>query len=188
MTGQLKGNALLWTIRFMDERFGEEARARVIRMMDDPKDRELLSGIVLPISWYPLPTFGRLLRAMDRELGTGDLALATERGVWVARNDVRTIHKVFLKLFTPEWVIERATGTLWRKFHTTGDWTTERLAEGQARATLRDLAHVDPAVCASIAGWIVGLFQLAGARDIDVRHPLCRDRGSPVCTYDVAWR
>jgi len=186
-SGQLKGNAFLWTLKFIDQHFGAEARARVIAQLPE-EDRPILEGIVLPISWYPLPLFGRLLRAMDSELGKGDLALATERGRWVAVNDIRTIHKVFLKLFTPEWLVERATGTLWKKFHSSGQWTTEALGEGKARAVLRDLAHVDPAVCASIGGWMIGLFELAGAKTIDVRHALCRGRGSQACVYEVEWR
>jgi predicted hydrocarbon binding protein len=186
-SGQLKGNAFLWTLKFIDHHAGEGGRTRVLSQLE-ADERAILEGIVLPISWYPLPLFGRLLRAMDRELGKGDLSLAMERGRWVAVNDVRTIHKVFLKLFTPEWLVERATGSLWRKFHSSGEWTTEAVGEGRARAELRDLAHVDTAVCASIAGWMVGLFELAGAKTVDVRHPLCRGRGSAVCTYDVEWR
>lgn len=185
-SGQLKGNAFLWTLKFIDHHAGEGARARVLARLP-PDERALLEGIVLPISWYPLPLFGRLLRAMDQELGNGDLSLAMERGRWVAVNDVRTIHKVFLKLFTPEWLVERATGSLWRKFHSSGEWTTEG-GDGRAHAELRDLAHVDTAVCASIGGWIVGLFQLAGAKNVEVKHPLCRGRGSAVCAYDVEWK
>lgn len=184
--GELKGGAIVWTLKFIDARFGGGARERVLSRLA-PEDRDVLNGIVLSISWYPLPLFARLLHAMDDELGAGDLSLAKERGTWVAMEDVKTIHRVLLRLFTPQWVVERATGQLWRKFHSSGDWKTEDLGGNHARASLDGLAHVDAAVCESIAGWIVGLFRLAGSKVVEVRHTACRARGAPSCIYDVTW-
>src|ERR1700733_950079 len=81
--GHLKGSMYLSTFAFIEHRFGVEAKTAVMRRLS-AEDREMLSGIVLPISWYPLAPFGRLLRVMDGELGKGDFNLVTERGEWTA--------------------------------------------------------------------------------------------------------
>jgi hypothetical protein len=175
----------LSTFAFMEDRFGPQAREAVMRRMS-PEDRELLGGILLPISWYPLAPFGRLLRVMDGELGRGDFALVTERGEWTATRDLHTLRKAVLKLVTIPWVIGKAT-TLWPQFHDTGKWNVRQRDDKHAVAELYELGVVDEAICASIKGWIIGLAQLPGTGKVDVRHTACRAKGRPACAYEVAW-
>lgn len=182
---QLKGSAYLSTLNFIDTRFGAAAKERVLARLSD-EDRAVLGHMVLPIQWYPLAPFPRLLRAMDEEVGKGDLSLVTERGVWAAVQDMRTVHKVLLKLVTAQWVVEKGM-KLWPNFHTSGRWESKRAGDHGARATLHDLGVVDEAMCATLKGWIVGLLQLAGKR-ATVDHVQCRARGDAACVYEVGWK
>ncbi|MEO8797482.1 MAG: hypothetical protein ABI551_06325, partial [Polyangiaceae bacterium] len=61
---QLKGSAYRATLEFVDTKFGVEAQQRVLARLS-VEDRALLGGIILPIQWYPLSPFPRLLRAME---------------------------------------------------------------------------------------------------------------------------
>ena len=179
---QLKGSAYLSTLAFIETHFGAAAKDRVLARLP-AEDRALLGHMVLPIQWYPLAPFPRLLRAMDAEVGRGDLTLVTERGTWAAVQDMRTVHKVLLKLVTPQWVIEKAM-KLWPNFHTSGRWEAKREGDG-ARAYLHDLGVVDEAMCATLMGWIIGLLQLAGVKRPLVEHVQCRARGDATCQYRV---
>jgi hypothetical protein len=181
----LKGSAYLSTLAFIETHFGPSGRSRVLEQLAD-EDRTLLSGMVVPIRWYPLAPFPRLLRAMDQTLGRGDLALVTERGSWVAINDMKTVHRVLLKFVTPQWVIEKST-RLWSNFHDTGRWESQSLGERAARATLYDLGVVDDAMCATLKGWIIGLLKLAHCQPT-VTHDECRLRGASGCVYVCNWR
>lgn len=173
------------TFAFMETRFGSNAKSAVLGRLQ-PGDRELLGGIMLPITWYPLAPFGRLLRAMDDELGRGDHSLIVERGEWTALRDMRTIHKVILKFVNVIWLVDRAT-TLWPSFHDTGRWEVRRIGDKRAAAELFDLAVVDDAICSSIHGWILGLGRLTKTKRVEIRHPRCRSRGATSCMFDVAW-
>ena len=184
-TGQLKGSMYVSTFAFIETRFGPNAKSAVLARLE-PADRELLGGLVLPISWYPLAPFGRLLRAMDAELGRGDHALIVERGEWTAVRDMRTIHKVILKFVTMTWIVDKAA-KLWPSFHDTGRWEVRRVAEKRAAAELFDLAVVDDAICSSLHGWILGLGRLTGTRRVDLRHSRCRARGATSCVFDLTW-
>jgi hypothetical protein len=183
---QLKGSAYLSTFAFVDTQFGAAAKERVLARLT-PEDRTLMAGMMLPIQWYPLAPFPRLLRAMEAELGRGDLMLVTERGTWAAINDMRTVHKVLLKLVTPQWVIEKGQ-RLWPNFHTSGRWEAARHGDKGARATLHDLGVVDEAMCATLKGWIIGLLTLAGIKHATVDHTECRAHGSRSCVYVASWR
>ena len=183
---QLKGSAYLSTFAFIETKFGAEAKERVIARLSEDDRAMLTDGLMLPIRWYPLAPFPRLLRAMEAELGRGDLTLVTDRGVWTAIHDMKTVHKVLLKLVTPNWIIEKAM-RLWPNFHTSGRWEAKRLGDNGARATLHDLGVVDEAMCATLKGWILGLLQLAGIKKANVDHTSCRARGDSHCVYEVSW-
>lgn len=183
---QLKGSAYLSTLAFIDSQFGAPGKQRVLERLP-ADDRQMLTGMVLPIQWYPLAPFPRLLRAMETELGRGDLSLVVERGTWAAVQDMRTVHKVLLKFVTPQWVVEKGM-KLWPNFHTSGRWEAKRDGDHGARATLRDLGVVDDAMCATLKGWILGLLQLAGIKRASVDHVECRARGAATCVFNVSWK
>lgn len=182
---QLKGSAYLSTLAFIDTHFGMDGKRRVLAALPDD-DRTLLSGLLVAIGWYPLAPFPRLLRAMEQELGKGDLTLVTERGAWAAVHDMRTVHRVLLKFVTVNWVLDKGT-SLWPNFHTTGRWKVKRDGDKGAIATLADLGVVDEAMCATLKGWILGLLSLAGAKEPSVEHTECRARGAAACVYRVGW-
>jgi hypothetical protein len=183
---QLKGSAYLSTLAFVEAHFGPAGKERVLARLST-EDRAVLGRMVLPIQWYPLAPFPRLLRAMDAELGKGDLTLVIERGAWAAVQDMKTVHKVLLKFVTAQWVIDKGT-KLWPNFHTSGRWETKRQGSNGARASLHDLGVVDEAVCATLKGWILGLMQLAGMKQrATVEHVECRARGAATCVYQVNW-
>lgn len=183
---QLKGASYLSTLAFIDERFGADGHQRVLARVPD-EDRAFFEGLILPISWYPLAPFPRLLRALDEELGRGDGKLAEERGIWAAIRDMKTTHRILLKLASPTWVVHKAT-SLWKNFHTTGTWETKPDGPNAAHATLRDLAIVDAALCATLGGWIIGLLTVSGCKHIHLTHTACRAHGAPACAYHVTWR
>jgi predicted hydrocarbon binding protein len=176
----------LSTFAFMEHRFGPAAKDAVMRRLSDA-DRELLSGILLPITWYPLAPFGRLLRAMDGELGRGDFTLVTERGEWTATRDLHTLRRAVLKFVSIPWVIQKGA-SLWHQFHDTGRWEVRQMDPEHAIAELHELGVVDEAICASIGGWILGLAKLSGdGKVVDLRHTTCRAKGDPACVYELRW-
>jgi hypothetical protein len=183
--GQVKGTTYLSTLQFIDQKFGGDARARVLARLSD-EDRAFLGGLLLPIGWYPTGPLPRLLHALDEELGRGDLALVEQRGAWVADRDLKTTHRLLLKVVTPSWVIEKAT-SLWKNFHDTGRWESMREGKSAAVARLYDHVIVDAAMCATLSGWMRGLLTVAGCRSIEMQHPICRTRGGAHCEWRVAW-
>ncbi len=175
----------LSTFAFIEHRFGVEAKRAVMERLI-PEDKELFSGIVLPITWYPLASFGRLLRIMDGQLGKGDFSLIAERGEWTATRDLHTLRKAVLKFVTIPWIIQKGA-SLWPQFHDTGRWEVRHIEGDHAVAELHDLGVIDAAICASIGGWIVGMAKLSGTRRVDVHHTTCRDQGDEACVYEVRW-
>lgn len=185
MPGNLKGSMFLSTFAFIEHRFGSSANAKVLARLGEA-DRALIGQLMVPIGWYPLAPFGRLLRAMDAALGAGDLALISERGEWTADRDLHTLRRAVLKLVTIPWIVSKAA-LLWPQFHDSGKWKVSQIDTHHAVAELAGLGVVDDAICASLSGWIRGLAKLSGTRHVDVRHTACRARGDAACAFDVRW-
>jgi predicted hydrocarbon binding protein len=175
----------LSTFAFIEHRFGSSANAKVLACLG-AADRALIGELMVPIGWYPLAPFARLLRAMDSALGAGDLALITERGEWTADRDMHTLRRAVLKLVTIPWIVSKGA-LLWPQFHDSGKWKVHQVNDRHAIAELAGLAVVDEAICASLTGWIRGLAKLTGTRRVDVKHSACRARGDAACAFDVRW-
>jgi hypothetical protein len=180
----LKGAAFISTLAFVDLRFGEEGRARLLRALS-PEDRAIVQGIVLPISWYPLQSFINLLRAMDVTLGRADLSLSIERGRFAAIHNITKLRRTLLKLISPVWIVNKATG-IWPSHHSSGRWESVQTSPRSATATLYELAIVDDVFCATMRGWIIGLFSIGGTK-VQVTHSKCRKHGGDACIFDASW-
>lgn len=84
----------------------------------EEEDRRALDGIVA-IGWYSLPLYARVIRVLDRVHGSGDLQRVVALGRFEAERDLTTLHRIFLRLANPIFLLEKSA-EYWRRFHDTG--------------------------------------------------------------------
>lgn len=170
---------------FVGERFGAAAWQELLAVMPKAEREELES--MLPVGWYDLSLYARLIRAVDQRMGHGDLSLITQLGRFEAEKDLTTIHQFFLRFANANVVVEQ-TSKYWRRFHDTGVWETQRLGERGAIAKLSDWGLVDAGLCAELVAYLSRALELCGCRDLVMDHPLCRVRGDAHCEFRGRWR
>lgn len=170
---------------FVHARTGAPGWQCVLEAMSDD-DREHLRALVM-VGWYDLELQLRLLRTIDAVLGDGDLGLVPEIGRFEADEDLTKVHRLFIRLANPGYLLEKS-GEYWGRFYDTGTWKVTRKSRTAASGTLTDLGVVDEAFCAYLCAYIERMWELAGAKDRDVRHVRCRARGDAVCQYSGTWR
>jgi hypothetical protein len=178
-----KGTNLLHMRSYVERVHGPSAWQRVVLSLSE-EDRAIVS-VLSPSGWYELGAQHRLLRAIDRVIGTGDLALVPEIGRYEADEDLSTIHRLFVRLTSPAYVLEKA-GEYWRRFYDTGKWEVVR-GNGSATGRLDDFGLVDDAFCAYLRAYIYRMFQLAGARTGVLEHTECRAQGAEACVFVGRW-
>lgn len=183
--GQTKGVGFTNVRAFVVERFGADGWTALLASLPEG-DRAVLEGIV-PVGWYDLALYARLIGAVDRRFGAGDLRLVRELGRFEAEKDLTTIHQFFLRLMNPSIVIEQ-TSKYWRRFHDTGEWETERIADRGAVARLSGWAIVDVGLCEELAAYLARLLELCGCREVVMEHRTCRARGDALCEFRARWR
>lgn len=180
-----KGLGFINVRSFVTDRYGAPAWKALVDSFP-PADRAVLSSIV-SIGWYELDLYARLIRALDQQLGRGNLKLVYALGRFEAERDLTGVHQWFLKLFGPSTAIDQI-GKYWQRFHDTGAWTMIRPGDRQVIAQLAGWGVVDAALCRELLGYLGRALELLGGRDISLSHPRCRVEGEPVCEFHLAWR
>jgi len=170
---------------FVVKRFGEEGWAKVLAELSVDDQDDLRA--IIPVGWYPLALYARLLRAIDAVCGGGrDMQVLYELGRFSAEHDLTTIHRMFLRFANPAYIIEK-TGELWRRFHDTGTWEVTR-EPGGVTAVLTGWGYVDEALCVQLTGYTTRALELAGAKNVVMDHARCRARGDKECRFRGTFR
>jgi hypothetical protein len=182
--GKAKGVGFVGVRAFVLERFGEDGWNATLERLT-PADRDALVGLV-PVGWYSLALYARLIRAVDDALGCGDLAMVVQLGRFEAERDLTTIHRFLLRLANPGFAVEKLA-TTWRQFHDSGVWSITRPNGHQVMGTLDGWAHVDYALCRELVGYFARCLELVGATHVMVEHPQCRARGDSICRFQARW-
>lgn len=182
-TCQLRGFGMLNSLSFAHQKGGEQGIKGALKRLSEADQETLIH--LKRLRWYPFALHCRLLRAVDAEVGTGDLSVLHDLGYHSASRDASALFRPFLRLGHPGWVIDVST-KLWRFFHREGKWELERTPL-ELVAKLHDFEEADMAFCISFIGYVTGLMELSGAQDVEGTHVACRSTGAPHCVFTVRW-
>ena len=181
---KLKGISFVNARAFTVERFGDEGWTTTLDHLVVVDRQELAN--VITVGWYSLALYARLLHALEAAHGEGDFSLVVRQGRFQAERDLTTIQRMFLRMASPAFAIDRI-GEYWRRFYDTGTWQTATPTPTRARAALLDWGVVDHALCRGLVGYMGRFLELVGAKNVHVEHPSCRAKGDPRCEFDARW-
>jgi predicted hydrocarbon binding protein len=180
----VKGVMILNARDFVVARFGDEGWRRVHESFAEG-DREALASMIAA-GWYDIRLYDRVNRTIDRTLGAGDSALMIAIGRYSAEHDLKTIHRVFLRVANPAYVLEKAA-EFWRRYQDSGTWTIVRESPKNVRGTLDGWGSEDELTCIRLGAYIQRLFELVGAKNGHVDRIRCRARGDEACVFTGGW-
>lgn len=138
--------------------------------------RTRLPGVVLPVAWFPLDVYGRLLEAAERVLGDGDGSIGCEIGAATAARDLPTTHRLFMQSATAAMALARIP-PLRRTHHRRGDVLISQVPAGGWRVEVRDPSPDGYLHAMATCGFYPRLRELAGGRDVRAALPSSRGRG-----------
>jgi len=180
-----KGFTLLGALAFVEERYGEEARWKLLPEVDE-ESRQILTGPILPSGWYPFRAQVGLYEAIDRVFGAGDLALCWEIGKFTCDYEMKSIHKVFLKLANLElWI--RSSGLMWGRYYSDGRLEVEEIDASEGAIRIVDFKPLSKAFCYDFGGWLHRTLELNNRQSVEVEHSECVLDGAGACRYVGRW-
>jgi hypothetical protein len=181
---QIKGTNLAHVHAFVLKELGEPGLAS-LRTALKPETQAALDSYIAA-AWYPGNVYVELLHALDTTLGKGDGEILERAGAYAAEYDLTRIHRVLFRFANPAFVLEKSM-EIWSRFFDTGKWKITRPSPTSALGDLHDFKLVDAAVCRYLNAYLARLFELVGAKNVEVRHPECRARGAKVCRFVIGW-
>lgn len=183
---RVKGTTILPRLKYLDEHADADAREAVLERLGE-RSREQVKDGIMAGSWYPLGLFAELNRAIDRELGEGDLALVREMGRYAAEQVLTRVYPGFYRKGRPEFLFEKAKA-VWGQFYSSGRLEIVKVGAGEYRFHVLDFAEPCKEHCLSVEGWVEGNLSFSGATDLEIREIACRLDGAPRCEFLARWQ
>ena len=185
---EVKGILLNAWVKFVKERYGEEAVAKAFGTLS-PEDRRLLPATFLDASWYPydsLHAFGRLTRPLVTK---SDKDVAGEVGRFMAQHAFTGVYRSLLA-HDPIKQVEKFTSIGAFFFRDTRKLETEITGPASCLVRYRYEAGAKPtrAICASLSGFWSRSIELAGASKVAAAHPKCFATGGDCCEFLLEWQ
>jgi DNA-binding CsgD family transcriptional regulator len=177
----VRGTSLVHFRSYVREHFGAPALDRTLRALAPP--HAALVAHALPDEWYPVAAQHAALLAFDRAVGRGDLATLAPLGAYTCTRDLSGSLGWVFRLCSPARIVGH-TDVLWRRFHSTGTWTT-RILPHSIELRLDQWNGGSRPACLLLQGYLGALLeQLSDGRGA-LRHPHCAFRGARACEFVV---
>lgn len=177
-----RGTVLIPRIKYLKMRHAWDDLVAALK----PETRTIVTGSVLPGSWYPFDAFVDLVVQADEMFGDGDLALSKEMGRFAATANLSTVLRFLVRLSTPKTLLGKGAA-LWHLHHDTGKASATMHGERGAFYEIKDFGAPHRALCAAVEGWIERSLELTGVKDIIVVERDCAARSGSVCLYQAVW-
>lgn len=185
---EIKGILLNAWVKFVNDRYGEEAIAKALGALS-PEDRRLIPGMYLDASWYPydsLYALGRLTRPL---VTRSDRDISGEVGRAMAQHAFTGVYRSLL-VQDPIKQVEKFTSIVTFFFRDTRKLETEITGPSSCLVRYRYEAGAKPtrAICSSLGGFWSRSIELAGASKVKTAHPKCVAAGADCCEFLFEWQ
>lgn len=126
------------------------------------RDEALLGQRLIVSDWYPFAIWMRLIE-LQAEVADHDLTVAVELGRQGALELIGSVHRSFVSVGDPGRTL-RALSRMWSRYFDFGEVDVADRGTDGAVITLVGYSDMPPWYAHMVAGWIVGLVELAGAK------------------------
>ncbi len=184
---RIKGHVLLSRLQYVREAAGEPGLAAVLGNLS-AEDRAVLTGMILPVTWYPLDLNLRLDAAIAAALSPEDRSrVFLEMGRASAEQNLKGVHRAYVRDGDPHFLLSAAP-RIYAAYYAVGSRSYEKV--GEKAAVLRTVGAETASAtdCLTVVGWHQRAIELCGGQDVRVEETQCRARGAQHCEYRCEWR
>jgi uncharacterized protein (TIGR02265 family) len=185
-SSRIKGHVLQARLKFVRETAGEQTLQQILARLP-AEDRTILSGMVLPIGWYPLELNLRLDAAIAQVLSPHDKSqVFLDMGRASAEQNLHGAHRPYVREGDPHFLLSAAP-RIYATYYAVGRRTYERAGDREAILRTYDAEVVSATDCLTVVGWHRRAIELCGGQDVRVVETQCRAHGASHCEYRCAW-
>jgi predicted hydrocarbon binding protein len=181
----MKGSAFTARFNYLRSRFPTKWDALVASF--DPQTQALARGPCLKATWYPFSCFIDLNTKADQICGRNDFALVREMGRHASKTNMPVLYKAFFRVGSPDYLFGKVV-SIWRQHHDTGRVVFDWDGVNRASYQVHEFASPNAMLCRSLEGFLQGVLEVMGMKDVQVTEAQCRLRGAPYCEFASVWR
>jgi hypothetical protein len=182
----VKGTAVETTMLFVRERYGEEGYQRWLAALS-PESREIVTSKILPSAWYPLEqAYVAPTRVVCEQYFGGAKRGAFEVGRYSALRALTGIYKMFVKIGSPAWLMERGSKVFETYYRPSHLEVVDR-KDGGCRMLITDIEDVSGYVENRIAGWADAAIEIHGYKTRKVIVTRSISTGDPRTELELTW-
>ncbi|MGD0169676.1 MAG: 4-vinyl reductase, partial [Smithella sp.] len=166
-----------------------DAPDKVIAQLS-PEDQKLVTRTSYDGAWLPERVYADLSYATDKVFGRGDYSLCFDIGKYNALNCVPKLYSLFIRMGSPAFVLKSAS-TFWRQTHSSGSLVIHEVTSNTAIIHLNDYYrgnHINPSFCHGLRGYMSGVLELSGAKDVRMEETQCGATGASHCVFKCVWK
>ena len=183
---RIKGHILLSRIQYVREVAGEAKFMTVLASLP-AEDRDILSGMILPVTWYSLDLNLRLDAAIAAVLSPDDRSrIFLEMGRASAEKNLKGVHRAYLRQGDPHFLLASAP-LIYAAYYAVGKRSYEKTGEKSAVLRTQEAEIVSATDCLTVIGWHQRAIELCGGKQVKVEEVQCRSRGAAHCEYRCEW-
>jgi V4R domain len=180
----VKGSPIRSLLKFLEAELSAQQRDEVMRTLS-PADATRLRTI-LPTETLPVHILNQLTEAAARAKGESVESFAIRAGKSAAADAVRGVWRLFaLVLRRPTALLNRAS-VMWHSLYSQGELQVKSSTDHSANIRLASFPS-ELAGCSRMTGWIEGLAEMTGVKNVRVRQVQCRAKGAAACEWEIQW-
>jgi hypothetical protein len=176
-----KGAGFKAMLRAITELYGEPALQKVLQAAG-PELRQYTARKVLENEWIPDRIGTDLLITADKVLGRGDYTLIRTFGYHVAKDNLKGIYKIYIKITSISGLLKRAD-QIWSQYFNTGKVKVVMAEEKHFQFEVLDYSPY-PDTCIGVLGWLDMFLEVYKVKGV-ASHPQCKLKGSGKCIFDI---
>jgi hypothetical protein len=183
---EVKGTAVGVTGEYVRVKYGEGGHRRWLESLS-PRSRAIFSSAVFSNVWFPLePAFIEPTQRVCDLFHAGRPIGAVEIGRFSAERAVRGIYKFFVRLGSPEWLIERAS-SVFATYYRPCQMCSVPLARQRVARRISGFPDMHRLIEARIEGWIARAMEISGCGEVHVRTATSLTEGAACTELQVSW-
>jgi hypothetical protein len=184
---EVKGTAVNVTLDYVKKRHGDAGLKRWLDSLS-PRARDIFSSVIYSNVWFPLePAFLEPTMKACELFHGGKAAGAVEIGRFSADRALRGIYKFFVKLGSPEWLLDRAS-TVFATYYRPCRMVAVSRGPRSAELRVMNFPDLSGLVEARIQGWIARSLEISGCLDVRVAVAASQTMGESFTEFAVEWR
>jgi len=133
----------------------------------------------------PVHLLNRVTEDAARIKGEDLETFARRAGREAAADAVRGIYRFFALVLTPHALLSKAS-QMWSTLYNRGEMKVDEQTETGARIRIMNFPS-ETAGCSRATGWIEGLAEMTGVKNIEVEQTQCFAKGAAYCEWRVKW-